>query len=231
MHPACGLAYSAVRAALAQVERKSRSRPAGLSRLVVQGTFDPETLAEFNTQGSGLRRAAQSPRSRDCRHSVVTDNADDIERFERTSRRADSSTRAGRGAARLFIPAMDGQIEADARRSGRRRRRLRPSWRTARASSTSTSTRRIRRDRPLGDDAAKHSPALPDLPRDIEYRFVGRHLILSRRARQHDRRRDPLRPAVSGLRAEPLRRRPRRRPRSRSPLICYAPPAWYAPLD
>ncbi len=77
--------------------------------MVVQGTFDPETLAEFNRRVQDYA-ALRSRLEVGLPPLVVTTNADDIERFEH---RLAERIRHARGSRRgqLFIPAMEGQVK------------------------------------------------------------------------------------------------------------------------
>jgi hypothetical protein len=112
--------------------------------MIVQGTFDAQTLAEFNRRiqdYDALRRRLEVG----LPPLVVTTNADEIETFEHA--RADAATIA------VIMDDGPGDVDID-----------------------------------VNDTyAKKHSLAtmppnllllLPDLPKDIEYRFVGRHLVL-----------------------------------------------------
>lgn len=143
--------------------------------LVVQGTFDPETLAEFNRR---VRDYAEL-RSRleaGLPPLVVTINPDDIERFERSLAHRIRHARDSR-PGQIFIPAMEVQLKQ---------------MLVARADLATIET--IMDDGPaefdidVNDTYSKERPLatmppnilllLPDLPSDIEYRFVGRHFIL-----------------------------------------------------
>lgn len=143
--------------------------------IVVQGTFDPETLAEFN------RRVADYSALRSRLESTlpplrVTTDADEIETFEhRLAELIDDARGSRRG--QLFIPAMEGQLK-----------------RMLESKADLPTVATIMDDGPGEFDvdindtySKKHALAtmppkllllLPDLPKDLEYRFVGRHLIL-----------------------------------------------------
>ena len=83
--------------------------------MIVQGTFDPETLAEFNRRVQDYA-ALRSRLEVGLPPLVVTTNADEIETLRAPPCRADSSTRAARGAD--SVSSGDGRTgEADARRS------------------------------------------------------------------------------------------------------------------
>ena len=144
-------------------------------RVVVQGTFDPETLAEFNRRVddyAALRRRLEVG----LPPLVVTTNPDDIESFEH---RLSERIRHARGSRRgqVFAPAMEGQLKR---------------MMTARADPITVKA--IMDDNPgefdvdvndtykkkyaLGTMPPKILLLLPDLPPDLQYRFVGRHLIL-----------------------------------------------------
>jgi hypothetical protein len=144
-------------------------------RMVVQGTFDPETLVEFNRRVQDYA-ALRSRLEVGLPPLVVTTNADDIESFER---RLTERLRHARGSRRgqLFIPAMEGQLK---RMMG------------ARADPVTVAA--IMDDNPgefdvdvnetykkkyaLGTMPPKLLLLLPDLAPDLQYRFVGRHLIV-----------------------------------------------------
>ena len=106
----------------------------------------------------------------------MTDNADEIERFERRlARRIDQARELARG--QIFIPTMAAQVKQCS---------------LLRADTATTAA--IMEDGPLEFDmdinetyskngALATMPPnillrLPDLPPDLEYRFVGRHIIL-----------------------------------------------------
>jgi hypothetical protein len=144
-------------------------------RVVVQGTFDPEALAEFNRRVEDYT-ALRSRMEAGLPPLVVTTNADDIEAFEH---RLTERIRHARGSRRgqLFIPAMEGQLK---------------NMLAVRADPATIST--IMDDNPgefdvdVNETYKKKYPLatmpprllllLPDLPKDLEYRFVGRHLIV-----------------------------------------------------
>ena len=143
--------------------------------IVVEGTFDPETVAEF-TRRVQEYAALRTRLEVGLPPLVVTDNPDDIERFEhRLAERIDDARGSRRG--QLFLPAMEGQLK----------RML-----TVRVDAATLAM--IMDDNPGEFDVdinetytKKHALAtmppsillrLPDLPKDVEYRFVGRHLIL-----------------------------------------------------
>ena len=144
-------------------------------RITVQGTFDPETLADFNRRVNDYA-ALRSRLEAGLPPLVVTTNADDIERFEH---RLAERLRDARGKRRgqIFAPAMEGQvkhmleIQADAA--------------TVEAimddgpgefdvDVNDTYSKR----RSLGTMPPKLLLILPDLVPDLQYRFVGRHLII-----------------------------------------------------
>ena len=143
--------------------------------MIVQGTFDAETTAEFirRVQDYDALRARLEV---GLPPLVVTTDADEIESFEH--RLADRLRHArGKRRGQLFTPTMEGQLK----------RML-----AARADAATIAA--LMEDGPGEFDvdvndtyAKKHSLAtmppnllliLPDLPKDLEYRFVGRHLIL-----------------------------------------------------
>ena len=144
-------------------------------RVVVQGTFDPETLVEFNRRVQDYA-ALRSRLEAGLPPLALTTNADDIESFER---RLTERLRHARGSRRgqLFIPAMEAQLKR---------------MMAARADPVTVSA--IMDDNPgefdvdvnetykkkyaLGTMPPKLLLLLPDLAPDLQYRFVGRHLIV-----------------------------------------------------
>ena len=143
--------------------------------IIVQGTFDIETTAEF------LRRVQDYDALRarlevGLPPLVVTTNADEIESFEHCLAERLRHAR-GKRRGQLFTPPMEGQLK----------RML-----AARADESTIAA--IMDDNPGEFDVdvnetykKKYALAtmpvnillqLPDLPKDLEYRFVGRHLIL-----------------------------------------------------
>ena len=143
--------------------------------MVVQGTFDPATLVEFNRRVQDYA-ALRSRLEVGLPPLVVTTNADDIETFEH---RLAERIRHARGSQRgqLFIPAMEGQLKR---------------MMAARADAGTVAA--IMDDNPgefdvdvnetykkkyaLGTMPPKLLLLLPDLAPDLQYRFVGRHLIV-----------------------------------------------------
>ncbi len=143
--------------------------------MVVQGTFDAETLAEFNRRVQDYV-ALRSRLEVGLPPLVITTDADEIETFER---RLAERIRHARGSRRgqIFADAMEGQVKRMV---------------VARADAATIAA--IMEDGPgdvdidVNDTYAKKHPlatmppnlllVLPDLPKDIEYRFVGRHLVL-----------------------------------------------------
>ena len=143
--------------------------------VVVQATFDAETLAEFNRRVDEYV-ALRSRMEAGLPPLVVTTNADEIERFEHrlTERIADAR---GRRRGQVFAPAMEGQVK-----------------RMLATHADAATVALLMEDGPGEFDVdvnetykKRHALAtmppkllllLPDLPKDVEYRFVGRHLIL-----------------------------------------------------
>lgn len=144
-------------------------------RVTVQGTFDPETLEEFNRRVQDYA-ALRSRLEVGLPPLVVTTNADDIERFEHRLTERISHARGSR-RGQLFAPAMAKQVK-----------------RMLAAHADSTTVALVMEDGPGEFDVdvnetypKKYALAtmppkllllLPDLPKDLEYRFVGRHLIV-----------------------------------------------------
>jgi hypothetical protein len=143
--------------------------------IIVQATFDAETLAEFNRRVDDYV-ALRSRLEVGLPPLVVTINADDIESFEhRLAERIDDARGSRRG--QLFIPPMEGQLKQ---------------MLVVQADPPTVAA--IMDDGPGEFDVdinetykKKYSLAtmppkllllLPDLPKDLEYRFVGRHFVL-----------------------------------------------------
>jgi hypothetical protein len=143
--------------------------------IVVQGTFDGETLAEFNRRVADYT-ALRSRLEAGLPPLRVTTDADEIETFEhRLAELIDDARGSRRG--QLFIPAMEGQLK-----------------RMLDAKADAPTVAAIMDDGPGEFDidinerySKKFALAtmppnllllLPDLPKDLEYRFVGRHFIL-----------------------------------------------------
>ena len=143
--------------------------------IVVEGTFDPETVAEF-TRRANEYVALRTRLEKGLPPLKVTSNADEIEDFERRlASRIDDVRGSRRG--QIFLPVMEGQVK----------RML-----LLRADAATTAA--IMDDGPvefdidINDTYSKRRPLatmppnillrLPDLPPDLEYRFVGRHLII-----------------------------------------------------
>lgn len=143
--------------------------------LVVEATFDRETVAVFNKRVQdyvALRRRLEQglPPLR------ITTNADEIEAFEHHLAHRIRDARSSR-RGQLFVPAMAAQLK--------QMLELRVDAATIAA---------IMDDGPaefdvdINDTYSKRRPLatmppnillrLPDLPRDMEYRFVGRHLVI-----------------------------------------------------
>ena len=143
--------------------------------MTVQGTFDAETLAEFNRRVQDYA-ALRSRLEVGLPPLVVTTNADDIETFEH---RLAERIRHARGSRRsqVFVPAMEGQVKrllsvqadpatvAAIMDDG-------PSEFDVDVNDTYS------KKRSLGTMPPKLLMILPELVPDLQYRFVGRHLIL-----------------------------------------------------
>jgi hypothetical protein len=171
---AMGLFLAVCPAAMAQTPANPDQREPDFT-VTVQGTFDQETLAEFNRRVEDYA-ALRSRLEAGLPPLVVTTNADEIESFEQ---RLAERIRHARGSRRgqIFADAMEGQVK----------RML-----VTRADQDTVAA--IMEDGPGEFDvdvnetyAKKYALAtmppnllllLPDLPKDLEYRFVGRHLIL-----------------------------------------------------
>jgi len=144
-------------------------------RVVVQGTFDPKTLAEFNRRVQDYA-ALRSRLEVGLPPLVITTDADEIERFEHRLAERIRHARASR-RGQLFIPTMERQLK-----------------RMMAARADAVTVNAIMDDNPgefdvdvndtykkkyaLGTMPPKLLLLLPDLPADLQYRFVGRHLIV-----------------------------------------------------
>ena len=143
--------------------------------VIVQGTFDAETLAEFNKRIEDYT-ALRARLEKGLPPLVVTDNADAIERFEhRLAERIRDARTAHRG--QIFAPSMVRQVK--------QMLAVRADPQTIAAMMDDGPAEF---DVDVNDTYSKRRSlatmppnillTLPDLPPDIEYRFVGRHLIL-----------------------------------------------------
>jgi hypothetical protein len=144
-------------------------------RVIVQGTFDPETLAEFNRRVQDYA-ALRAKLEKGLPPLVVTTDADAIERFEhRLARRIRDARSSRRG--QIFAPTMQQQVKrmlvlrADAATIALI---MDDSPQEFDVDVNDTYSKR----RALGTMPPNLLLVLPDLPPDMEYRFVGRHLIL-----------------------------------------------------
>jgi len=144
-------------------------------RLVVLGHFDTETLAAFNKRVQDYA-ALRTQLEEGLPPLRVTENAGEIETFERRLARRLGDARGSR-RNQVFPPAMRRQIR----------------WLLVTQADPATVAaimddgpgefdvdvnETYSKERPVATMPPKILQLLPDLPRDIEYRFVGRHLIL-----------------------------------------------------
>jgi hypothetical protein len=143
--------------------------------MVVQGTFDPETLAEFTRRiedYAALRKRLEIG----LPPLVVTKNPDEIEDFEhRLAERIDDARGSRRG--QIFIPPMEGQVKrmlASQADPGTVALIMEDGPGEFDVDVNETYSKKY----PLATMPPKLLLLLPDLPKDLEYRFVGRHLIL-----------------------------------------------------
>jgi hypothetical protein len=164
-------------ASLAQPRSESPSaRVVPDFRLVVLGHFDADALAEFNKRVQ--RYAADRERAeRGGPLLRMTDNPDEIIRAERELTKRIRAVRKSSDRGQIFIPRMEAQIRA---------------FLDLRVDPVTLTTimedgpgefdvdinETYPKDLPLATMPASILLQLPDLPRDVEYRFVGRHLIL-----------------------------------------------------
>ena len=161
-------------AASAQAPPDARATEPDFS-VVVQGTFDPETVAEFNRRVSDYA-ALRSRLEAGLPPLRVTTDADEIETFEHRLAELIDDVRGSR-RGQLFIPTMEGQLK-----------------RMLDAEADPATVAVIMDDGPgefdidinetyskkfaIATMPTKLLLLLPDLPKDLEYRFVGRHFIL-----------------------------------------------------
>jgi hypothetical protein len=143
--------------------------------IVVQGTFDPETVAEFNRRVEDYA-ALRSRLEVGLPPLVVTTNPDEIEDFEhRLAERIDDARGSRRG--QIFIPAMEGQLKRMLERQvdpGTLALIMDDGPGEIDVDINETYSKK----HPLATMSPKLLLLLPDLPKDLEYRFVGRHFVL-----------------------------------------------------
>ena len=143
--------------------------------IVVEGTFDPDTVAEFTRRANDYV-ALRARLEKGLPPLRVTEDADEIEDFERRlARRIDDARGSRRG--QIFLPIMEGQVK--------RMLLLRADPATTAAIMDDGPVEfdidineTYSKKRPLATMPPNLLLRLPDLPPDLEYRFVGRHLIL-----------------------------------------------------
>lgn len=143
--------------------------------VVVQGTFDPETLAEFNRRVEDYA-ALRARLEKGLPPLVVTTNPDEIEDFEhRLADRIDDARGSRRG--QIFIPTMEGQLKrmlATQLDPGTLALIMEDGPGEIDVDINETYSKK----HPLATMPPKLLLLLPDLPKDLEYRFVGRHFVL-----------------------------------------------------
>ena len=143
--------------------------------VIVQGTFDPETLAEFNRRVEDYA-ALRARLEKGLPPLVVTTNPDEIEDFEhRLAERIDDARGSRRG--QIFIPSMEGQVKRMLGTQvdpGALALIMEDGPGEIDVDINETYSKKY----PLATMPPKLLLLLPDLPKDLEYRFVGRHLIL-----------------------------------------------------
>lgn len=143
--------------------------------MLVQGTFDAETIAEFHRRVHDYA-ALRSRLEVGLPPLVVTTNADDIEAFERRlAERIDDARGSRRG--QVFVPAMEGQLK--------RLLVVQADQATIAAIMDDVPgefdidiNETYSKKRSLATMPPKLLLLLPELVPDLQYRFVGRHLIL-----------------------------------------------------
>jgi hypothetical protein len=144
-------------------------------RLVVLGHFDAEALAAFNKRVQEYA-ALRTRLEVGLPPLTITENPDEIERFERRLTSRLRNARGSRGR-QVFTRAMEAQIkrllasQAD------------PDTLAAIADDGPADfdvdiNATYSKNRPLATMPVKILLLLPELPPEVEYRFVGRHLIL-----------------------------------------------------
>lgn len=144
-------------------------------KVVVLGHFDAKTLEVFNQRVQDYA-ALRSKLEQGLPPLRVTDNPDEIEAFERGLTRRIRNARESK-SNRIFPSAMRRQIR----------------WLLVTQADPATIAAIMEdgpgefdidvndtysKDRSVATMPPKLLLLLPDLPRDVEYRFVGRHLIL-----------------------------------------------------
>jgi len=144
-------------------------------RVVVQGTFDPETLVEFNKRVDEYV-ALRAKLEVGLPPLVITDNAGEIDRFERRLAERIRRVRSSR-RGQVFAPPMVRQVK--------QMLTLRADEGTIAAIMDDGPAEfdvdinhNYHKERPLSTMPANILLTLPDLPPGLEYRFVGRHLII-----------------------------------------------------
>jgi hypothetical protein len=143
--------------------------------MIVQGTFDAETAAEFTRRVEDYD-ALRARLEVGLPPLVVTRDADEIESFEHALAERLRHAR-GRRRGQLFTATMEGQLK-----------RMLAARADARTIAALMDDGPGEFDVDVNDTYSKKYAlatmpvnlllALPDLPKDLEYRFVGRHLIL-----------------------------------------------------
>jgi hypothetical protein len=161
----------------ARAQEPARPAPAEADfRLVVLGHFDTETLAEFRKR---LQRyvALREIVERGAPPLRITDNADEITTAEEKLTERLREARAGSERGEIFIPRIAAQIkkllvlQLDAMT-------LNAIMEDGPGEFDVDVNEAYPKERPLAMMPPNVLLQLPELPRDMEYRFVGRHLVL-----------------------------------------------------
>ena len=143
--------------------------------IVVEGTFDPETVVEFKRRIDDYA-ALRARLEYGLPPLVVTPNPDEIEDFEhRLAERIADARGSRRG--QIFIPTMEGQLKRMLERQvdpGTLALIMDDGPGEIDVDINETYSKK----NPLATMPPKLLLLLPDLPRDLEYRFVGRHFVL-----------------------------------------------------
>jgi len=145
-------------------------------RVLVLGHFDAETLTEFNKRLQvyvGLRQAAE----RNGPLLKLTDNPDDIIKAERELTSRIRSLRGSSDRGQIFVNKLEGQVrqflslEVDAVT-------MTTIMEDGPGEFDVDVNEAYPKDLPLATMPPNLLLQLPELPADLEYRFVGRHLVL-----------------------------------------------------
>jgi hypothetical protein len=159
---------------LAQAPAQTRAETPDF-RVVVQGTFDAETLVEFNKRVDEYV-ALRTKLEAGLPPLVITDDPGEIDRFERRLAERIRRVRSSR-RGQVFAPPMVQQVK--------QMLLLRADEATIAAIMDDGPAEfdvdinhNYHKERPLATMPVNILLTLPDLPPGLEFRFVGRHLII-----------------------------------------------------